>query len=307
MASWLELTRLARRAGLLLRAGALATVAVTARAEPSFYTARVAPIMEQRCVVCHGAEKKKAGLRLDTYEQVLRGGESGEVIKPGDLKGSELYRRITLPPDDDEVMPSDGKPHLTADEIKIIELWIASGASATKPLADFPNAPVPRIARAQAEPLAPDWRPHANEIAALERALGLKIVPRSRVPTDGLVVRTASAPGRCDDAALGKLAPIAALIVEAELARTKVTDAGIAKLGGCENLRIIDLTRTAVTSAGLRSLAKLNKLETINLTETAVDDDGVAQLKQLPALKRLHLFGTKTKEAAEAANTIVAK
>ncbi len=42
-------------------------------------------------------------------------------------------------------MPSDGKPLLSADEIKIIELWIASGASATKPLADYPDR-----ARAQA-------------------------------------------------------------------------------------------------------------------------------------------------------------
>ena len=44
----------------------------------------------------------------------MRGAESGEVIKPGNLKESELFRRITLPESDDDVMPSDGKPHSRA-------------------------------------------------------------------------------------------------------------------------------------------------------------------------------------------------
>lgn len=263
-------------------------------AAPTFYTARVAPILDQHCVACHGADKQKAGLRLDTFEQAMRGAESGDVIKPGAVKDSELYRRITLPPTDDDVMPSDGKPLLSADEIKIIELWIAGGASPTKPLADFPTAPVPRAAKIAHAALAPDWRPRAKEIAAVEKETGLRLVPRSQIPTDGLILRTASAPSRCDDTALAKLAPVAALIVDAELARTKITDAGLKALAACENLRALDLTRTAITSEGLSAIAGLKKLETINLTHTAVDDQGVAKLKALPALKRMWLFGTKT-------------
>ena len=267
--------------------------AVAAQAEPTFFTARVAPVFDQHCVVCHGAEKHKAGLRVDSFENVMRGAESGEVVKPGDLKGSELFRRITLPHTDEDVMPSDGKPPLSADEIKIIELWIASGASPTKPLADYPTAPVPRRARMAHVPLAPDWRPRAGEIAALEKELGVKLVPRSQIATDGLILRTASAPSRCDDAALAKLAPIASFIVDAELARTKITDAGLKALAACENLRSLDLTRTAVTSDGVAAVAGLKKLEVLNLTGTSIDDAGVARLKELPMLKRLWLFGTK--------------
>jgi hypothetical protein len=204
-----------------------------------------------------------------------------------------VFRRITLPANDDDVMPSDGKPLLSADEIKIVELWISAGASATKPLADFPSAPVPRLARAQAAPLAPDWRPRAKEIALLERELGVKLVPRSQVPTDGLILRTASAPRRCDDAALAKLAPVADFIVDAELARTPITDAGLQALAGYRNLRSLDLTRTGVTSAGVAALVRLTKLETLNLTETAVDDPGAEQLKAVPSLKRVWLFGSR--------------
>ena len=291
------------RAGLLVFAVCTALVAA-ARADPSFYTARVAPIFDRHCVVCHGAEKQKAGLRLDAVEHALRGGEAGTVITAGDVKGSELFRRITLPGDDDEKMPSDGKPALAADEIKIIELWIAGGASSTRAFSEFPTAPAPKVALPPVAPLAPDWNPFADTIAALEKSLGLRLVPRSQLVTDGLILRTASAPARCDDAAVAKLAPVAVLIVEAELARTKVTDAGLKSLAACKNLRSLDLTHTAVTSAGLGALASLEKLESLNLTETAVDEDGVSKTRAWPGLKRLWLFGTKAAQSAAPAKVV---
>ncbi len=136
----------------------LAGGGVACAAEPTFYAARVAPVMDRHCVVCHGPEKKKAGLRLDTFDHVIAGAESGSIVKPGSLKESELHRRITLPGSDEEVMPSDGKPLLSADEIKIIALWIEGGASATRLLADFPDAPALRPAKVAHVPLAPDWR-----------------------------------------------------------------------------------------------------------------------------------------------------
>jgi hypothetical protein len=322
MASWLEEGPISdlpkrhpgyswsgQRPDLLLRAAVVCSafaVALTVRAEPTFFQARVAPVLEKHCVVCHGAEKQKAKLRLDTFEHAMRGGEVGEVIKPGDARASELFRRITLPETDDEVMPSDGKPLLSRDEMKIIELWIAAGASATKPLADFPTAPAPKAVKAAHVALAPDWRPRAKEIAALQKELGLRLVPRSQIATDGLILRTASAPARCDDAALAKLAPVADLIVDAELARTKVTDAGLKALAACENLRSIDLTRTAITSDGLAALTGLKKLEAANLTDTAVDDTGVAKLKTVPTLKHVWLFGTKA-TAVDAPEKVVTK
>ncbi len=249
-------------------------------------------------MACHGGEKQKARLRLDSHAVTLKGAESGAVVKAGDVKGSELFRRITLPRDDEDVMPSDGKPLLSADEIKIIELWIQAGASAEQRLADFPTAPAPKPARVATAPLTPDWRPQAKEIARLEQQLGLKLVPRSQLPTDGLILRTASSPRRCDDVALGKLAPVAHFIVEAEMARTKVTDAGLKHVKGWPNLRSLDLTATSVTSAGVGGLASLTHLEVINLTGTQVDDQGASQLKATPTVKRLWLFGSKASEPA---------
>lgn len=268
-------------------------VGMSARAEPTFFQARVAPILDRNCTVCHGEEKQKSGLRLDTYEFLQRGGEGGKVLVPGDLKESELYRRITLPAEDEDVMPSDGKPQLAPAEIKIIELWIAAGGSATAPLSAFPNAPAPLAPKPPALPLAPDWRPRAKEISALEAALNVRLAPRSALPHDGLVLRTVSAPLGCDDRTLARLAPVAELIVDAELARTKVTDGGVRSLASWPNLRTLDLSRTAVTSQGVTALRSLEKLETLNLTGTLVDDAGIAQLRMMPKLRGLWFYGSK--------------
>jgi len=64
----------------------------------------------------------------------MRGGENGAEVVPWHPQKSELYRRITLPPDDDDSMPGNGKNPPSADEIKLIEQWIAAGASNTQPL-----------------------------------------------------------------------------------------------------------------------------------------------------------------------------
>jgi len=273
----------------LLLALALAPVA---RADDTFFEKRVAPIFEQKCVACHGEKKQKGKLRLDSFAHLMRGGEAGAVVKAGEPKESELFLRVTLHPEDEDFMPADSKPPLTKDEVKVLELWIAAGASETTPVAAIKGAPAPTAPKAPTLALAPDWRPRAAQIAQLEKVLGVRLVARSLVPTDGLVLRTASAPTRCDDAVLAKLAPVADLIVEAELARTKITDAGLAALAACRNLRTIDLTRTGVTSAGLGKLAMFTKLESINLTSTGVDLATVAQLRAQPGLKRLWAFDT---------------
>jgi len=255
-------------------------------AEPGNFIDRVAPVFEHNCAKCHGATKQKAGLRLDSHSAVLLGSDDGAVVKPGDALGSELFRRVTLPPTDDDFMPSGGRPPLSPTEITVLEKWIAAGAPAT---GSFEAARLgPAVV---AVPAAPNYGPRLAEATELAKMLGVRLVPRSRVPTDGLVLRTASAPASCDDAVLERLAPIADLIVEAELARTRVTDKGMQSVGRWTNLVHLDLTHTAVTSDGVVRLALLVRLETLNLTATKVDSRGLNSAKKLPALRTVWAFG----------------
>ena len=105
----------------------LLSPAATALAADVDFERDVYPVLQRACVECHGAEKKKGGLRLDVREAAFQGGENGAVIVKGKPDASELVRRIALPKSDDEVMPSRGEP-LAKTEIESIRAWIASGA-----------------------------------------------------------------------------------------------------------------------------------------------------------------------------------
>src|SRR5260221_4634092 len=284
-----------------IEAASVAPAFMSSTPTPSvtFFAARVAPIFENKCSNCHNAEKRKGKLRLDTFENVMRGGKDGVIVRPGDLKHSELFRRINLSPDDKDFMPTDGKPPLTPSEVKVIELWIASGASNSMPADEVRGAPPLPVIAPPALPFASDYRPKQALITSLEQELGVRLVPRSRNPEDGLILRTLSAPEHCDDAALSRLKVVGSLIVDAELARTKVTDVGLQTLATFSNLRTLDLAHTAITSAGAPALARLIHLQSVNLTPTAVDDKGVAALRRSPTLKRLYLFETKCTSQSE--------
>jgi uncharacterized membrane protein len=253
----------------------------------TFFSARVVPILENNCVTCHSPSKHKGDLRMDSYSLLMKGGEHGAVIKPGDPKASELLTRITLPADDKKFMPSDGKRPLSNDEIKVIELWIAAGASATLAQDGIKGAPAIKVS-APYVALAPDYRPRLAQIRSLEASLGVHLVPRSQIATDGLILRTVSAPERCNDSVLVMLKPVADLIVDAELARTRITDSGLRSVATWSNLHKLDLSHTAVGPDGLVALTALKKLGTLNLTDTSADESVVAKLRVLPALKQIY-------------------
>ena len=88
----------------------------------------IKPIFEKSCVKCHGAEKQKGKLRLDTLEASLKGGENGESIVKGNSAKSPLVHTIARL-DPDSAMPPDGKGDpLTKEQIGVIRAWIDQGA-----------------------------------------------------------------------------------------------------------------------------------------------------------------------------------
>lgn len=92
------------------------------------------------------------------------------------------------------------------------------------------------------------------------------------------------------DAGLDALAPIADKIASLDLARSKVTDAGLGKLAAMKNLQELHLENTAISDAGLDHLKGLASLEYLNLYNTKVTDAGIAKLAGLGKLKALYLW-----------------
>jgi hypothetical protein len=107
-----------------------------------FFEKSVRPVLVKRCFQCHGKETQEAGLRLDSREAVLRGGQSGKVVTPGDPDASRLV--IVLRYDADVQMPPEGK--LPAKEFEALVKWVRLGLP--WPNADtLEDAPVPKAGR----------------------------------------------------------------------------------------------------------------------------------------------------------------
>jgi len=86
---------------------------------------KVRPILAATCVKCHGPTKQSAGLRLDSRESMLAGGDSGPALVPGDPSESLLIQ-VVRHLDDVPAMPPT-KP-LKPDEIKALTAWVEAGA-----------------------------------------------------------------------------------------------------------------------------------------------------------------------------------
>ncbi len=96
------------------------------------YANDIKPIFDRSCVKCHGPEKPKAKLRLDSLEGALKGSAEGKVIVPGDSAASALVHNVARLGDEDHWMPPPdnkaGIPPLTREEIALIRAWIDQGA-----------------------------------------------------------------------------------------------------------------------------------------------------------------------------------
>ncbi len=97
-----------------------------AAADP--YLDVVQPLLEQRCGTCHNDEKRNGGFSVGSYDSTLVGGDTGRAVVPGNVEASELLYRVSLPPDDEAFMPAEGKTPLTAQQVAILNWWVAAGA-----------------------------------------------------------------------------------------------------------------------------------------------------------------------------------
>ncbi len=86
---------------------------------------QVKPLLESRCLSCHGPDKVKGNLRLDSRAAVLKGGDSGPSVVPGKPSQSLLLSSVKHTKED-LIMPP--KEKLSAKEIAFIEAWILAGA-----------------------------------------------------------------------------------------------------------------------------------------------------------------------------------
>jgi hypothetical protein len=256
----------------------------------------IQPLFQQNCIKCHGPEKQKGDLRLDSKVAAMKGGKDGAVITAGNADKSDLYHRIILPAGSDDIMPSKGDP-LTKAQTDLIRDWINQGAmwpegviaSSTTETSATPTG------FAGLTPI----KPSAGEAGAITKfeAVGVAVRPIAM----NVNWREANFRGLGTNVTDATIAPLKDVLtlVDLNLTGTKITDGGLQALEGLTNLVILHLERTQISDAGLAHLKNLSHLSYLNLYATPVTDKGLEQLKGLKNLKRLYVWETKvTADAA---------
>ncbi len=163
-------------------------------AQVALYEADVKPILTKHCLKCHGEGPKiRGGFRIDSREAVIRGGDLGAAVVPGDASQSLLVKAINY---DELEMPPAGK--LPAGEIEILTRWVREGLPWT------PGSPAPSGAPAEAaKGRSADTnpaKPKARDDWSL-RPLSRPAVPRvknkdwCRTPVDAFVLARLEAEG----------------------------------------------------------------------------------------------------------------
>ena len=162
-------TRGRRTAGpsLTFRAAILTLAAPAFAAEPDAgpegkvtYDDHVLPIFRANCATCHNADRQEGGLNLTRFDDLMRGGGSGEVLEPGDGEFSYLY--MLAAHESEPVMPPGGQK-LAAADLDVLRGWIDAGAlenagskAAAKPKADLALSAAPTGKPDGPPPMPPD-------------------------------------------------------------------------------------------------------------------------------------------------------
>jgi mono/diheme cytochrome c family protein len=86
------------------------------------FSTDILPLLESRCVNCHGGDRTQEGLDLKTHASIMAGSENGPVVTPGDAANSNMAELVST-----GKMPKRG-PKLTPDQVQLIVEWINQGA-----------------------------------------------------------------------------------------------------------------------------------------------------------------------------------
>ena len=283
-------------------------------ADPIVYTQIVHPILEQKCISCHGEKKQKSGLRMDSHAALIEGGDEEEALVPGNLEDSMMIAYLHLPLEDDLRMPPEGKTQLTPEEVQILEWWVKSGASETVRKSELEVTPV--IAKALNTLKTPEEI--AQEEAALKKFEMERLATSKKVRAElkevlsvvnkkfpgslkyvsqantDLVFSAVSYRSQFQDTDIDILSGGIDSLTELNLGATQVTDAGMKKLSTFSEIEVLKLSETTITDKGLAELANLKKLRVLNLYGTQVTDQGIKALLGHPTLKKVFLWQTKT-------------
>ncbi|MBU3742991.1 MAG: hypothetical protein FGM61_00395 [Sediminibacterium sp.] len=279
--------------------------------EALVFSQLVQPVLNEKCVGCHGPNKQKGELRLDDSTYLLQGGEHGAVLTMGQANESEIFKRIMLDPAEEKHMPPKGKPALTDREIALITWWMNSGATfhnKVKELAQpepikkyLSSIEKPTELNKCAIPTAPVNPASAKTIAALQAA-GVMVVPvaaNSNYLSANLINLSA-----VSDSVILLLKQIQPQLIWIKADYQPASAKLVSVIAGCKQLTRLSWTNGKLSNDDVSAFRTLGSLQYLNLSNNPISREGLVSLQSLSDLQSVYIWNTKIsgKEIAGLAN-----
>ena len=259
------------------------------------YSDLIKPVLDKKCVGCHGPSRQKGKLRLDAPDFITKGGEDGAILNKDLPEESDFWNRLTLDLNHDDHMPPSEKPQLTKAELSLILYWLSRGTDFESTLGSLPNSDsiISRVADLSGETEDAAERsvamPDENLLSELrDGGVTVSFLSKDdgRVSLQFINADDSKLPGLMD-----KLAGLKAQVTEIKLRGKKLSREGWKKLTALPELQKLSAEGSDFSDADVEGLASLSKLRYLNLVGTSVTAAGLLKIK-LAALKYLYLFKT---------------
>ncbi len=263
---------------------------------PLIYEDVVLVIMDDHCTKCHNANKRKGELLLTDLSGLMKGGESGNTLIPGSPEGSELIRRLHLPEADEEHMPPEGESPLREGQIRMIERWIALGASDTLRLNDLEiDEPLLGLIKQLQQPdREQKWAelPKVADTTLHKLENDYLTIRRITQQSQALSVNVYNPPAY-DSIMVTRLRQVAANIVELDISALPIGSTELELVGAFPNLEWLEIDRTPISDSDITPLASLAKLEVLKVYETKLGDSSLQTLAAMKNLRHVYLHDTR--------------
>ncbi len=259
-------------------------------------------IFEQKCITCHGENKQKGDLRLDTKEGLIKGGEDVHLL--GDSKSTGiLLERIMLPLEDDDHMPPSEKKQLTTMEIDFLNWWIKNGADLNKTLAEL-NMPdsLSGLVISDKSDKINNLIPQADVIQAdrntIEKLNSLDVlISPIALNSNYLSVSFMNILPENGMQVMEECIKLKQQIIWLNLDYQNLDTLAWRQIGDLSMLRKLSAKNSNFDDNKMAYLQTMDSLISLNLVGTNVSSSGFEKIKNLQNLESIYLYQTKIDEA----------
>lgn len=263
----------------------------------------IQPILNEKCLNCHNANRAKSDLILSDYRSILNGGESGDAIIAGSAQKSLLYKYIVLPMSDSLHMPPKEKLQLDREEIELIGWWINSGAKENEKYVSLPK--VDSIETIMLSKFQPKKGvdllkiPFVDEDEIKELNNPYRTVQQISATKPYVAVFLGSKKD-FSESDLIELQNVSKQVVSIDIGNSTVKDEDLKTLSQFPHVQKLHLQNIDIGDEGVKYLKDLRYLDVLNISGTKVTGKTLDEVRDWKNLKKLYIYNTAiTSEAVE--------